>query len=91
MKKALKVVGAAVGGIGGGFALAFLVCAATLVLALSTGRNTSLPGIILAMPGVENDALAVEFQLNFVGILIVVAVTSLVSALLATRQLPRRR
>jgi ABC-type antimicrobial peptide transport system permease subunit len=89
MNKATKVMGAAVGGVAGGFALAFLLCAATAVIAISTGADASLPGVFWAKAGTENDALALEFQPNFVGIMVVVALTAVVSALLAARHWPK--
>jgi hypothetical protein len=86
MNKATKILGAAVGGVTGGFAMAFLLCAATAVIAISTGADASLPGVFWAKAGTENDALAVEFQPNFVGILVVVALSAVVSVLFAARR-----
>lgn len=85
MSYATKVMGAAVGGVAGGFALAFLLCAATAVIAVSTGGSASLPGVFWAKAATENDALALEVEPNFIGILVVVALCAIVSALLASR------
>lgn len=87
----MRVAGAAVGGVAGGFALAFLLCGATVVIALATGVDATLPGVFWARPGMENDALAIEFQPNLVGILVIAALSAAASALLATRNPGLRR
>lgn len=86
MNKATQVMGAAVGGVAGGFALAFLLCAGTAVLAAVTGTEAVLPGLFQAKAGTENGALALEFQPNVVGTTVVVGLSAAVSIFLAVRR-----
>lgn len=86
MKRLSKVVDAVLGGTAGGFALVFILCAATGVIAILTGSSATLPGVFMATPGRENGALALEFRPNFVGIFAVVALMVLVSALVGLRR-----
>ncbi|MHC6221617.1 hypothetical protein [Arthrobacter sp. MMS24-S77] len=85
MNKTSKIVGAALNGVAGGLALAFILCVATSVVAISTGSRTTLPGLFTANPGTENAALALEFQPNFAGIVVVIALSVLVSVMMAVR------
>ncbi|WP_284983767.1 hypothetical protein [Arthrobacter sp. efr-133-TYG-118] len=85
MKKASKITGAALGGVAVGLALAFILCAATSVIAISTASLATLPGLFTATAGTENGALALEFQPNFAGIVVVIALSVLVSVVMAVR------
>jgi hypothetical protein len=79
MNKMTKIVGATLGGVAGGFALALILCGATVIVAIATGSGATLPGVFSATAGTENDALALEFEPNLVGILVVVALCALAS------------
>lgn len=85
MNTTSKIVGAVLGGMAGGLALSFILFAATSVIAISTGSPATLPGLFTATAGTENGALALEFQPNFAGILVVIALSVLVSVLMAVR------
>jgi hypothetical protein len=85
MNKTTKIVGAALGGVAGGVALAFILCVATSVIAISTGSPATLPGLFTAAAGTENGALALEFQPNFAGIVVVIALSVLASVVVAVR------
>ncbi|MCA4134122.1 hypothetical protein [Arthrobacter sp. M4] len=83
MNKATKVFGAIFGGVLAGAALAFIMSVATIVTAIVTGSTADLPGIFSATPGSENDALAVEFQPNSTGLLLIVAATAAICGIAA--------
>ncbi len=85
MNTTSKIVGAVLGGMAGGLALSFILFVATSVIAISTGSPATLPGLFTATAGTENGALALEFQPNFAGILVVTALSVLVSVLMAVR------
>jgi len=85
MNKTSKIIGAALGGVAGGLALSFILCVATSVIAISTGSPATLPGVFTATAGSENGALALEFQPNFAGIVVVIALTVVVSVVAAVR------
>ncbi|MCZ9881050.1 hypothetical protein [Arthrobacter sp. B2a2-09] len=85
MNKTSKIIGAALGGIAGGLALSFILCVATSVVAISTDSRATLPGLFTATAGTENGALALEFQPNFAGILVVIALSVLVRVLMVVR------
>jgi hypothetical protein len=86
MKKTSSFMGAALTGVAGGVAVAFLLCVATAAVALTTGSHASVPGMFSAWAGTENGAFALEFQPNGVGLLVVVVGCALLSALLAVRR-----
>lgn len=86
MNTTSKIVGAVLGGMAGGLALSFILFVATSVIAISTGSPATLPGLFTATAGTENGALALEFQPNFAGILVVMALSVLVSVLMAVRR-----
>ncbi|MUN64765.1 hypothetical protein GMA12_16730 [Kocuria sediminis] len=86
MKKTSAVMGAALTGVVGGVAVAFLLCVATAAVALANGSSASLPGLFSAWAGTENGAFAVEFQPNAIGLLVVVGVCALLSAALTARK-----
>jgi hypothetical protein len=85
MNTTSKIVGAVLSGMAGGLALSFILFVATSVIAISTGSPANLPGLFTATAGTENGALALEFQPNFVGILVVLALSVLVSVLIVVR------
>ncbi|UKA57588.1 hypothetical protein [Arthrobacter sp. FW306-2-2C-D06B] len=85
MNAASKIVGAALDGVAVGLALAFILFVATCVIAISTGSPATLPGLFAATAGSENGALALEFQPNFAGIAVVIALSVLVSVVMAVR------
>lgn len=85
MNKTSKIIGAALGGVAVGLALAFILCVATSVIAISTGSPATLPGLFTATAGTENEALALEFQPNFAGIVVVITLSALVSVLMGVR------
>jgi hypothetical protein len=85
MNTTSKIVGAVLGGMAGGLALSFILFVATSVIAISTGSPATLPGLFTAIAGTENGALALEFQPKFAGILVVIALSVLVSVLMAVR------
>ncbi|MCX2746448.1 hypothetical protein OOZ51_01300 [Arthrobacter sp. MI7-26] len=85
MNKTSKIVGAALGGAAGGWALAFILCVATSVIAISAGAPATLPGLFMANAGTENGALALEFQPNFTGMVVVIALSMFVSVMVAVR------
>jgi hypothetical protein len=85
MNTTSKIVGAVLGGMAGGLALSFILFMATSVIAISTGSPATLPGLFTATAGTENGALALEFQPNFAGILVVIALSVLVNGLMAVR------
>jgi hypothetical protein len=85
MNKTSKIIGAVLGGVAGGLALSFILCVATSVIAISTGSPATLPGVFTATAGSENGALALEFQPNFAGIVVVIALTVVVSVVVAAR------
>ncbi|GAP57673.1 MULTISPECIES: hypothetical protein [unclassified Arthrobacter] len=86
MKTVSKIVGAALDGVAGGLALAFILCVAVSVIAISTGSRATLPGLFTATRGAENGALALEFQPNFAGMVVVIALSVLVSVVMAVRR-----
>lgn len=61
----------ALGGAAGGFALVFLLCAATAALAVVTGIQAPLPGVLWAQAGRENGVLARKFQPDLFGMMVV--------------------
>jgi hypothetical protein len=79
VNKMTKIVGATLGGVAGGFALAFILCGATAIVAIATGSGATLPGVFSATAGTENGALALEFEPNLVGILVVIVLCALAS------------
>lgn len=79
------MIGAALAGIAVGLALSFILCVATSVIAISTGSRATLPGLFTAAAGTENEALALEFQPNFAGIAVLIAVSVLVRVVMAVR------
>ncbi|WP_284754778.1 hypothetical protein [Arthrobacter sp. efr-133-R2A-120] len=85
MNKTSKIIGAAMGGIAVGLALSFILCLATSVIAISTDSRATLPGLFWATAGTENGALALEFQPNFAGIVVVIALSVLVRVVMAVR------
>lgn len=85
MNKTSKIAGAAMGGIALGLALSFILCVATSVIAISTDSRATLPGLFTATAGTENGALALEFQPNFAGIIVVTALSVLVRVVMAVR------
>lgn len=86
MKKTSRIVGAALDGVVGGLALAFILCVATSVIAISTDSPATLPGLFTATAGTENGALALEFKPNFAGIVVVIALSVLVCVVMAVRR-----
>lgn len=86
MNKTSKIIGAAMGGVFGGLALSFILCVATSVTAISAGSPATLPGVFTAAAGRENGALSLEFQPNFAGIGVVIALTVLASVVVAARR-----
>jgi hypothetical protein len=85
MNKTSKIIGAALGGVAGGLALSFILCVATSVIAISTGSPATIPGLFTATAGTENGALALEFQPNFAGIVVVIALTVVGSVMVVVR------
>ncbi|WP_309074711.1 hypothetical protein [Paenarthrobacter sp.] len=85
MNKTTKIVGAALGGTAGGVALAFLICAATAIIAIFTDNSVVLLGVFSAIPGTENGAISLEFTPNMIGIAVVVALCGVGSGVLAAR------
>jgi hypothetical protein len=85
MNKTSKIIGAALGRVFGGLALSFILCVATSVIAISTGSRATLPGLFMAAAGSENGALSLEFQPNFSGIGVVIALTVLASVVVSVR------
>jgi ABC-type antimicrobial peptide transport system permease subunit len=79
------MIGAALAGIAVGLALSFILCVATSVIAVWTGSRATLPGLFTAAAGTENEAMALEFQPNFVGIAVLIAVSVLVRVVMAVR------
>jgi hypothetical protein len=67
-------------------ALSFILFVATSVTAIATDNSATLPGLFSATAGTENGALALEFQPNFTGILVVIALSVLVSVVIAVRR-----
>ena len=85
MNKTSRLIAAAIGGLGAGFAIAFILCVATSVVAISTDATATLPGVFTATAGSENGALALEFKPSFLGIAAVVCLTALINVLVAMR------
>lgn len=86
MNKASKTIGAVLDGVAAGLAMSFILCVATSVIAISTGSPATLLGIFKATAGTENGALALQFQPNFSGIIVLIALTVTVSVVAAVRK-----
>ena len=86
MNRASKIIGATLNGVAAGLALSFILCVATSVIAISTGSPATLPGLFKATAGTENGALALEFQPNFVGLVVLIALTVTAGVVVAVRR-----
>jgi len=93
MNRLLKVILSAIGGVAMGIAVLFLALVATVAFAFATGGQVNLPGVLNAWFTTENDAPALNFEPNGIGmaaVVIVVAAICVVATWRSTRR-PQQR
>lgn len=87
MKTVAKMITALLGGLVTGICLLFIVLVAAVGFAYVTTQSVHLPGIINAWFTTENGMPALNFEPNFVGMLVAVLVVAAVIVVVAWMRL----
>lgn len=84
MSLTLRAILNVIGGLAIGFIAVFLTVLLSLAFVFMTGAAAGIPGIISIWPTEENDAIALNFEPNFLGMGIAMLVIAVVYAVIAS-------